>query len=85
MPCSYHVMKKPLEFPYTIPHLTLQAMLFFGKGEWLLEFITSLIFLHFHALISNWSHGFTTFNLIMNSSHFVYTNARTFENVQYGW
>jgi hypothetical protein len=78
-------MKKPREFPHTIPHLTLQAMFFLGKGEWLLEFITSLIFLHFHALISNWSHGFTTFNLIMNSSHFVYTNARTFENVQYGW
>jgi hypothetical protein len=78
-------MKKPREFPHTIPHLTLQAMFFLGKGEWLLEFITSLIFFHFHATISNWLHGFTTSSLIMNSSHFVYTNARTFENVQYGW
>lgn len=65
----FHICK-PLEFPYTIPHLTLHAMLFLGKGEWLLEFITSLIFFHFPATISNWSHGFTTFSLTMNSSHF---------------
>jgi hypothetical protein len=82
---SHHVVKYMLKSPYTIPHLSLKIMSFFGQLKWAIEFITWAIFLHLHVANSNWSLRSTLLKPTTYSSCFACIKIIIFWNFKLGW
>ncbi len=82
---SHHIVKYMLKSPYTIRHLSLQIMSFFGQAKWRIEFIAKAIFLMLHVANSNWSLGSTLSKPTTYSSCFACIKITIFWNFQLGW